>query len=97
MKKHFFGFEYWDGKNTTTGNGFRGRYSSAGTAYCFTSKKARDEWVEEGYQSRGGREACTKAELEYHFRGMTPDQRYEALQILIDEAECSENGESSLK
>ena len=44
----YYGFRYTDGTNTTTGS----PCYIAGQLYRFESKRARDEWVAEGYPVR---------------------------------------------
>ena len=52
--KNYYGFEYADGVNTTSGQPntnpgkFNGYYNTAGELKLFASKSARDEWVERG-------------------------------------------------
>ena len=61
MARTRYGFEYTDGKNTTTGEGRDLRI--AGLLVAFNSAEERDEWVREGSDSYGGREAVTCASL----------------------------------
>ncbi len=61
MARTRYGFEYTDGRNTTTGSGRELRI--AGRLIAFCSKEDRDEWVDEGCDSYGGREAVTCASL----------------------------------
>ena len=73
----FFGFEYKDGKNTTTGTintdpgRYHGRLSIAGNAVAFQTKQDRDNWVAKGCNSYGGREAVSIRRLRYLCKGMT--------------------------
>ncbi len=54
MKK-FYGFEYADGRNTTSGevNTRTGRMNRAGWAMVFSSQAARRDWIDEGPQKYG--------------------------------------------
>lgn len=76
--KGFIGWEYWDGRNTTTGEPnpdpgtYHGRLSIAGSAKMFHSKKERDEWVE---RAPAGtiREAASRTELRRLMAGFTKE------------------------
>ena len=50
MIKKYYGFHYWDGTNTTTGN--YPNISIAGVLLSFESKQNRDTWVSIGYDYR---------------------------------------------
>ena len=47
MERKFYGFKYWSGPKTTTGEPHprTGRMSIAGDLAVFSSKTARDTWV----------------------------------------------------
>lgn len=91
MKRKFYAFEYTDGFNTTTGEPntdtgkFNGRLSIAGYGKVFLSKKERDAWVLNARNKK--RQAVTKRELRYLYKGA--EKRYfdEELAILSDLAE----------
>ena len=74
-KKFYYGFEYWDGRNTTTGqpNEKTGRYSIAGDMIAFTTKADIDSWVENGEYRYGksNRVIVNKRELRRLALGMT--------------------------
>jgi len=84
----YYGFQFSNGKNTTTGQPnpdpgfFHGRLSTAGDAKLFFSRKKRDEWVSNGCNSRGGRIAVSKRELRKLCRGMTKKEFQEYLEYL---------------
>lgn len=67
-KKHYYGFEYWGGRHTSTGTPntdpgpYRDRLSVAGDAELFFSRKERDAWVEDA-PAGVLRDAVTKQEL----------------------------------
>ena len=71
-KKRFYGFEFLNGRNTTTGEPntdpgrFNGRLSIAGTPEIFESQAERDEWV----AADSKREAVTRKELRQLCRGL---------------------------
>jgi hypothetical protein len=69
----FYGFEYWDGTGTTTGepNKRTGRMSRAGTARAFLTKSARDSWLTGECRSRAGRVPCSKSGLKTLYAGYT--------------------------
>jgi hypothetical protein len=84
----YYAFEYADGKNTTTGRPnrdpgrYRGRLSIAGQAMVFHTKQKRDEWVQSGGKSHGGRESVSIRRLRYLCRGMTAAEFTEYLDML---------------
>jgi hypothetical protein len=47
MSKYFYGFRYYSGRSTTTGqpNKKNGRYSIAGSAIAFKSKEELNAWL----------------------------------------------------
>ena len=59
MKK-FYAFEFYSGRNTTTGepNRTTGSYSTAGFLAVFPSSAQRDEWVENGRVTADMRGNC---------------------------------------
>lgn len=59
MKK-FYAFEFYSGRNTTTGqpNRTTGSYSTAGSLAVFPSSAQRDEWVKNGRVTSGMRGNC---------------------------------------
>ncbi len=85
MNKRFYGFEYKDGVDTTTGqpNQRTMRLNRAGYIGMFDSKKERDSWVAEGSDSYGGRVATNRAELKSRFcAGETMAEFEEHLEML---------------
>lgn len=87
--KGFIGWEYADGRETTTGypnqdpGPYHGRLSTAGSAKMFRSKKERDEWVEDA-PAGVIREAVNRKQLRYLERGATRDQFDEYMRYLED-------------
>jgi hypothetical protein len=85
--KGFIGFEYWDGRNTTTGEPnpdpgtYHGRLSIAGSAKMFRSKKERDEWVSRAQPGKI-REAVSRTELRRLMAGYTKQQFDEYMKSL---------------
>lgn len=73
--KFFYGFEYWDGRSTTTGspNTKTGSFSIAGDICVFKSKKDRDEWIKNTSYKYGSpqRTAVSKNELRKLSAGMS--------------------------
>ena len=87
MKK-YYGFEFADGKHTTTGqpnNGFErfnGRLSKAGNGVVFKSARERKNWLDEYCNSYGGRIAVNRAELRRLCAGMTNTEFAEYINYL---------------
>lgn len=86
-KRYFYGFEYWDGENTTTGHPntdggwYNGRLSTAGDLKLFSTKKERDDWTD-GYKKC----SVTAREARYLCRGMEKyryDEHLKYLQMVI--------------
>jgi len=89
--KNYYGFEYADGVNTTSGQPntnpgkFNGYYNTAGELKLFASKSARDEWVEIGCSSRAGRVAVTPREARNLCAGMSRADYAEEIRWLVSE------------
>lgn len=83
MKRNYYGFEFTDATNTLTGfpNRQTGRLDIAGNLFAFNSKKERDEWVEEGCNSIGGRVVTNKADARKYHRGMTLEDYLELVEL----------------
>lgn len=83
----FIGWEYTDGRETTTGQPnegpgpYHGRLSNAGSAKMFRTKKERDAWVQDA-PAGVIREAVDKKQLRYLKRGFTRDEFNEYLREL---------------
>jgi hypothetical protein len=73
--KYFIGWEYWGGRNTTTGEpntdpgSYRWSLSIAGEAVLFSTKKELDAWVADAPAGKI-REGVTKKQLRYLRQGM---------------------------
>jgi hypothetical protein len=81
-KKNFYGFEFWIGRGTTTGEPntdpgrYNGRLSIAGTPMLFDTQAERDRWV----AADSKREAVTRKELRWLCRGLEKAAFEEMLQ-----------------
>ena len=73
----YYGFQFWSGRNTTTGNPnpSTGRMSKAGNLEIFSTKAERDEWVDDGKSTAdmGGncRESVTRKQARELCLGLT--------------------------
>ena len=87
IKKRFFGYEYTDGLSITIGTPnegkgqFHGRLSIAGDEIVFHTNKEREEWLDEGCNSRR-RIAVSLRELRYLLKGMTKERFDEYIKLL---------------
>jgi len=90
MNKYYYGFEYWDGVSTTTGqpNGATGRMSIAGEIVAFRTKSDRTDWLNGQCNSYGGRISCTKKDL----RSLCLGESMDEFEEMIDNAQfnCDE-------
>lgn len=92
MKRLYYGFRYFSGKNTTTGrpNPKTGRHSIAGEAVVFEKKENLISWLKRqnrgGYSGRDGgiRERVTKSTLRWLLAGLTTDEFEESLCVSDD-------------
>ena len=77
----FYAVEYWDGKNTTTGqpNPRTGRMSRACDLVIFQSRSERNEWIKSG---RKIREAVTRANARQLFAGWSLNDFNEHIESL---------------
>lgn len=85
--KRYYGFKFWDGRNTTTGqpNPRTGRMSIAGDLQIFTKKEQRDQWVADAGEKT--RISCTPSEARRLHRGMDSAAYNEMIDHLTWEAE----------
>jgi hypothetical protein len=85
--KGFIGWEYWDGRNTTTGEPnpdpgtYHGRLSIAGSAEIFRTKKKRQDWIDRAQPGKI-REAVSRTELRRLMAGHTKQQFDEYMESL---------------
>jgi len=63
MSKKYYAVEFWSGRNTTAGspNERTGRMSKACDIWAFSSKAARDSWVDAGKITSDMQGNCRKA------------------------------------
>lgn len=82
--KRFYGFEYWDGYKTTTGqpNKKTGRMSTAGDLAVFSSKALRDQWITEG--ARRARAGVSSSKARDLCAGMSVAEYAEHLTWICD-------------
>jgi len=83
----FYGFEYWDGRQTTTGepNQMTGRMSIAGTIAVFDNARDRGTWIGHTEYKHGlpCRVACTKETLRSLHLGMSVADFKDHLEQLV--------------
>ncbi len=88
MNNKYYAFEYWSGRQTTTGepNKNTGYMSIAGTINIFNNKNDRDLWVLAGKStcdmSGNDRESVTKKEARNLCLGMTITEYDEMMNFL---------------
>lgn len=88
MSQKYYAVEYKSGIATTTGlpNKKTGRYSKAVDSYVFSSKKERDNFVDNGKVTSGMRGNCRKSvnlkELRYLHKGLSLTEFDEMLEML---------------
>jgi hypothetical protein len=94
-KRLFIGFEYWSGRNTTTGEPnkgpgkFHGRLSIAGDAKVFEGRALRDTWVESAPPGTI-REAISKRTLRRLTSGLTAEEFNAVWQWIVEEKTIKE-------
>lgn len=83
--KYYYGFQYWGGRNTTTGNCNRltGRYSIAGDVKVFYNLADLKNWLDQPYR-RDSREKVSLKKLRSLCQGMTVKDFYEMIYCIVE-------------
>jgi hypothetical protein len=91
MSKYFYAFEFWSGRNTTTGqpNSKTGRMSKAGAAAAFATRSERDEWVNDGEVTSDMQGNCREAVTKKVLRHLRLGKSLYEFNCLIEELQFS--------